>query len=371
LTMDSDSMKLWSLAMELTEKLSNNRALLSNLRKQTEELKANALEIGTSYRVRRYNIDLSKQVFESELERNNAALVLENHALLYENRQLDSLLKEYEQSLQMVMAKVRHHSQVTAQHEGVLQKHYESLIASQEAEHKSVENSPGDDNFQHSLLRLKHLIKLAVHSQRQSGQEDETDNASISPLGSTSLEESLIKLGVNPDQPDSISEIGSADEHRQDWVDEREIEISRLQKENADIREALGIAPGGVGYTDHERAEYGQGRSIFGEENAGTLKRQMHAKRDSIISSPGHQFGHGMIPMRGYREASPPDQLQPPPVPPPNQHNNGLKQTLSLEPIRKPPPLRSLSSIRPSSPLGLYRNISLPSTSTGGDISRK
>jgi hypothetical protein len=87
---------------------------------------ASALEIGTSYRVRRYNIDLSKgksiyslkltsnffpiEAFESELERNNAALVLENHALLYENRQLDSLLKEYEQSLQTVMAKVRHHS---------------------------------------------------------------------------------------------------------------------------------------------------------------------------------------------------------------------------------------------------------------------
>jgi len=73
------------------------------------------------------------------------------------------------------------------------------------------------------------------------------------------------------DQLDSISEIGSTDEHRQGWVYEREVEVFRLQKENADIREVPGIAPGGIGYTDHERAEYGQGRSIFGEENADTL----------------------------------------------------------------------------------------------------
>lgn len=67
---------------------------------------------------------LSSELFESELERNNTSLVLENHALLYENRQLDALLKEYEQNMQTIMAKVRHHA-VRPSHHSVTQ----SLIA--------------------------------------------------------------------------------------------------------------------------------------------------------------------------------------------------------------------------------------------------
>lgn len=45
--------------------------------------------------------------FESELERFNATLVLENQALQYENRQLSMLLKDYEGTLDNVMAKFR------------------------------------------------------------------------------------------------------------------------------------------------------------------------------------------------------------------------------------------------------------------------
>jgi len=47
------------------------------------------------------------EVFESELERMNASLIIENQTLLHENKQLNSLLKEYEQTLEAVMAKFR------------------------------------------------------------------------------------------------------------------------------------------------------------------------------------------------------------------------------------------------------------------------
>lgn len=48
--------------------------------------------------------------FESELERLNVSLVLENQGLQHENRQLSILLKDYEGTLEAVMAKFRAHA---------------------------------------------------------------------------------------------------------------------------------------------------------------------------------------------------------------------------------------------------------------------
>jgi hypothetical protein len=45
--------------------------------------------------------------FESERERTNAATVIENHALVQENRQLGLLLKEYEHAMETIMNKFR------------------------------------------------------------------------------------------------------------------------------------------------------------------------------------------------------------------------------------------------------------------------
>lgn len=61
-------------------------------------------------RVQNLSTRLSSEVFESELERTNAQAVIENHSLLHENRQLSLLLKEYEQTMDTIMAKFRSHS---------------------------------------------------------------------------------------------------------------------------------------------------------------------------------------------------------------------------------------------------------------------
>lgn len=55
-------------------------------------------------------IDLSAEVFESELERHNAQIIIENHSLLQENKQLSALLKEYEETMENVMSKFRNHA---------------------------------------------------------------------------------------------------------------------------------------------------------------------------------------------------------------------------------------------------------------------
>lgn len=70
--------------------------------------------------------------FESELERLNATLVTENHAIQNENRQLALLLKEHESTLESVMAKFRAFAHSTQQHELELARHYEQLLLERE-----------------------------------------------------------------------------------------------------------------------------------------------------------------------------------------------------------------------------------------------
>ena len=48
--------------------------------------------------------------FEAELERFNSSFVQQNAELQNENKQLASLLKEYEQALETVMTKFRTHA---------------------------------------------------------------------------------------------------------------------------------------------------------------------------------------------------------------------------------------------------------------------
>lgn len=48
--------------------------------------------------------------FDSELERLNAQIIIENQTLLQENKQLSTLLKEYESTMETIMTKFRNHA---------------------------------------------------------------------------------------------------------------------------------------------------------------------------------------------------------------------------------------------------------------------
>lgn len=50
------------------------------------------------------------EFFESELERMNAQIIIENQTLLQENKQLSVLLKEYEGTMETIMSKFRNHA---------------------------------------------------------------------------------------------------------------------------------------------------------------------------------------------------------------------------------------------------------------------
>lgn len=69
--------------------------------------KGQALHNSTGYALRRFNLDISKEKFESNLEKLNASLVVENQTLAHENKQLNLLLREYEQTLETIMGRFR------------------------------------------------------------------------------------------------------------------------------------------------------------------------------------------------------------------------------------------------------------------------
>ncbi|KDN45740.1 hypothetical protein K437DRAFT_224042, partial [Tilletiaria anomala UBC 951] len=122
---------IWSLVAELSSQLSANKELCVSLQQQADQLKGQIHHNNTGFTLRRFNVDISKENFESELEKINVALVRENTALQHENKQLNQLLREHEQTLESVMVKFRNFSHSTQHHILELTQHYEGLLSTQ------------------------------------------------------------------------------------------------------------------------------------------------------------------------------------------------------------------------------------------------
>ncbi|KAG8901165.1 hypothetical protein FRB99_005498 [Tulasnella sp. 403] len=246
---DNAMIAVWQLVTELSEQLNANRAATAALQAQAGALKGQALHNGTGFVLRRYNADLSKEVFESEVERMNAALIIENQQLQHENKQLNVLLKEYEQTLETVMSKFRSQAHAAQQHELTLTRHYESLLLTRESSTMN-QDLAASTKISASLSRLSHLIRQAIRANAG----DETDDAEPE---STSNEQPSGDPN-NPNQNESPESDGySALLHsdREDWALERESEINRLEKENEVLRKLLGIDSSGatvIGATEEE-----------------------------------------------------------------------------------------------------------------------
>lgn len=180
--MDSDDMqRLWSLVEDLTNQLQANRQLCESLQQQADQLRGQAIHSGTGFALRRFNIDLSKEKFESELEALNVHLVKENLALSHENKQQAVLLREYENTLETVMAKFRSFSHSTQQHTLQLTQHYESLLA--QTTHNAAEQTlAAETAFSGTLSHLGELVRRAMQSldgevSDNSDQDQEQDGA--------------------------------------------------------------------------------------------------------------------------------------------------------------------------------------------------
>lgn len=167
--------RLWTLVSELSSQLSANQQLCQSLQAQADELKGHALHSGTGYTLRRFNLDISKEKFESDLEKINAQLVMENHTLAHENKQVNVLLREYEQTLEQIMAKFRSFSHATQQHTLALTSHYETLLANNVYDVASADLSV-NTAFSEHLTRLGSLVRQALREADGEASDDDDEN---------------------------------------------------------------------------------------------------------------------------------------------------------------------------------------------------
>jgi len=216
--MEDELQRLWQLLAELSSQLTQNREQTEQLKKQAEELKTQAIHTGTGYALKRFNVDLSKEQFESEVERMNAQLVIENQTLQHENRHLTILLKDHETTLEQIMTRFRNHAHSTQQHELELTKYYESVILSllerqqqQNAHHNRQYGYPDghtttelDPNTFQLIQNLSILIQKAMRE--LSGEEpylNETDELESQQalIQSELAHEQLNPMMIQPAQP--------------------------------------------------------------------------------------------------------------------------------------------------------------------------
>ncbi|KAG6874547.1 hypothetical protein C0992_007562 [Termitomyces sp. T32_za158] len=218
--MDNDMLRLYQIVHELSEQLAHNQKFAASLQAHTAALKAEAAHAVSGFALRRFNTDLSKETFESELERASAKTVIENQLLLHENKQLSLLLKEYESTMETIMSKFRNHALAAQRHQLTLTRHYETLLQARETHSMSSDLLSSTETSQ-VLSRLSHHLRNLLRSMAGEPQDDDAHTTAADLLHALDT--------LDPDAPPT------------DWALDRESEITRLEHENAQLRRLLAI----------------------------------------------------------------------------------------------------------------------------------
>ncbi|KJA28561.1 hypothetical protein HYPSUDRAFT_177723 [Hypholoma sublateritium FD-334 SS-4] len=241
--MDNELVLVWQIVNELSEQLAHNQKLTNALKSQAGLLKEQATQATAGFALRRVNADISKETFESELERSNAQIIIENQTLLHENKQLGLLLKEYEGTMDTIMSKFRNHAVAAQQHELTLTRHYESLLLSRDS-HNLSSDLTANTNMSQSLQRLCYHLRGLLKSMAGEDMAYQNIDPDYDQLGFNAADlEELTQL------LESLDEKGGTypgRDKREDWAIERESEISRLEAENEELRRILGIDEAGM-----------------------------------------------------------------------------------------------------------------------------
>lgn len=292
-TMDHEVERIYRLVEELAHQLSLNQKMAQSLQSQATNLKDEAHHVSEGFTLRRYNTDISKETFESELERTNAQMVIENQSLLHENKQLAVLLKEYETTLETIMGKFRTHALAAQEHELRLTRHYESLLQARESHAMSTDLSASTTVAQ-SVQRLAHHLRCLLRS--MAGEDpDEAHFHNLDPDYDGSF---LVDLKELEELVDALDDNGQGSGGREDWGLEREAEILRLEQENEELRRLLEIDQGSMdakGLTiDPDRME-SSGRTFLSSrrQNDSFQQQQRNAYWDSPQSA-SRQIGPDM-----------------------------------------------------------------------------
>ncbi|OSD07427.1 hypothetical protein PYCCODRAFT_1403042 [Trametes coccinea BRFM310] len=345
---DPDVMRVWALVSELSEQLSQNRSTSVNLHALTDGVKAQAIHSQTGFALRRFNLDKPKEVYEAELERMNATMSAENQTLLNDNRQLSTLIREYEQTLEKTMEKFRIHAHEVQQRELALMRQYESVIVERETEALQatlIENNARSE----SLVRISRLLRAVLR--KLGGEDIQAYEAYLRAQGRAaktpqSREASSTHIEAGPSQPspagssaagraqaegeDAAEDKGKqkADDAKADevppvpdvdrllddeedpekrvavaeWSLEREIELARLQRENEELRALMN------GLLKPNPPPTAPNATTSPNPNAPAS--QEHANGESGDQESEQQSGYSTL-QRGHRMGGPPGTVGP------------------------------------------------------------
>ncbi|KAG6380829.1 hypothetical protein JVT61DRAFT_5215 [Boletus reticuloceps] len=268
--MDNDLLRAWLLVHELSDQLAHNQKMTITLQSRAAVLKEQAAHSDSGFALRRFNTDISTEAFESELERMNAHFVIENQTLLHENKQLSLLLKEYENTMETIMTKFRNHALAAQQHELTLTRHYEGLILACDSQ-TQFNDLATETQTAIAMQRLAQNLRALYRSMIGEDSDSADENAEDCEVDVQALIETL---GEN-----------TPPNFRDDWALERESEITRLEKENEELRKMLGIDLASL-------AEKGVTLDLDREESerCSTLRIDPTRKRSDSTSS-GSRFG--------------------------------------------------------------------------------
>ncbi|KAJ3788376.1 hypothetical protein GGU10DRAFT_346423 [Lentinula aff. detonsa] len=216
--------ELWAVITELSEQLNQNRNASVSLHAQAGGVKNQALHSQTGFVLRRFNLDKPKEIYDSELERMNTTITAENQSLQHDNKQLNTLIKEYEQTLDTLMSTFRNRAQTVQENELSLIRHYESHLLQLE-EGNSSRELEASTKISESISRLSEVLRNCLREvggerTRVARRDDDEDDS-----GS---EEDPDLLEREPWQ--------STDATHAEWALEREIELARLERENEELR---------------------------------------------------------------------------------------------------------------------------------------
>ncbi|KAF7299122.1 hypothetical protein MIND_00860600 [Mycena indigotica] len=228
--------KLWALIQELSDQLNQNRDVSASIYQQAGGIKkTQAIHAQTGFVLRRFNLDKPKELYDAELERMNASMTAENIALQHDNKQLNALIREYEQTLETLMNTFRNRAKDVQERELALSREYESQLLARQEE-CDTEDLNSSTVVYTSLMRISHVLRQLLRA--HGGEPLEPDPPTLETEAGQSRQ-----LSVEEREPWTTLAARepwtSLDATGADYAMEREIELSRLEKENEELRQML------------------------------------------------------------------------------------------------------------------------------------
>ncbi|CAJ0842023.1 4027_t:CDS:2 [Entrophospora sp. SA101] len=162
ISIEDDPVRLKKFIQDLCNQLAINRDHTKNLEQKLEILRNRTQELENPILCQNFKVPPS---FESgtELERQNAFLTFENQQLNEENSELSLIIKEYENTLQIIMNKFRSQSYEVQQNKLELKQHYESLLNEEKSQKEQIISE--NVSLQTHISTISSLVRQAYDAQ--------------------------------------------------------------------------------------------------------------------------------------------------------------------------------------------------------------